>query len=733
MRNRKSFYRLSILFLALLFLVTFTSSIAIAEDVYIVSMGDSYSSGEGNPHFYYYEKGVPERYKYQDFLAHRSENSWPGRLEITGTKDKTWFFVASSGAETRHILTDKQKKHYTDSISWSSSSRGGKQTHTLISDTGMIDRQLDVFDKKLDRDTTIGEKVDYVTLTIGGNDVGFADIVGAAHRTSKLLNPDAFDEKLDAAEKTFDKLKKKGGKLEQVYGEIYKAAGKRKEVRIIIAGYPTLIAGEDRRKTGFHFDKNVADKLNVKINKINDELKILVEGMNTKYDTESFIFADVRGEFLGHEIYTNESYLNGIILGRQDEDLSAPDPPPASPYSVHPNEEGIKAYVRAVDSAIKEDATQQKTTQSTSLVFDVSTSMDDSSANSSTSKLETAKDQGAAIVSSVENSSKHVSTQSKIGIVSFSDDADVVQKITGNYGYLRDKIDDLGTVGGTNIKAGLQRGVDQLKSANGDKLMVFLSDGVDTDGNSYDDIMAVAKKAKKAKIKIYTIGFGNAGDIDEALLQDIADTTGGKYSFQDSANIVSASVGILGLTLKAQMAATSQVLIDDTGTVAQDELADVGDFEVAAHGDIQTALYWPGSQLDLRLTDPDGVAIDESYPGYSLEGADTLTQVFITNAKRGTWNMSVYGADVSMEEEPYYAISALTETPEESVPPETTSTPQTPTISAAPPGDNSAVLLFFVMITALFAVGAVWMFSKKHKVAASRDEGGSFLDPPRKG
>ena len=75
----------------------------------VVSMGDSFSSGEGIEDFYGQDKRKKDMVKDQDFLAHRSKQSWPGKLDIEGigllsdAKDDRWFFVASSGAVTDSI------------------------------------------------------------------------------------------------------------------------------------------------------------------------------------------------------------------------------------------------------------------------------------------------------------------------------------------------------------------------------------------------------------------------------------------------------------------------------------------------------------------------------------------------------------------------------------------------------------------------------------------------------
>ena len=52
----------------------------------VVSLGDSFSSGEGIEKFYGQDLPLGLRVKNEDWLAHRSTQSWPGRLKIPNTK-----------------------------------------------------------------------------------------------------------------------------------------------------------------------------------------------------------------------------------------------------------------------------------------------------------------------------------------------------------------------------------------------------------------------------------------------------------------------------------------------------------------------------------------------------------------------------------------------------------------------------------------------------------------------
>ena len=66
----------------------------------IVSIGDSYSSGEGIEEFYGQNESTTNKVHNQDWLAHRSEKSWSGRLTLDGVKgsmsenrNTNWYFV----------------------------------------------------------------------------------------------------------------------------------------------------------------------------------------------------------------------------------------------------------------------------------------------------------------------------------------------------------------------------------------------------------------------------------------------------------------------------------------------------------------------------------------------------------------------------------------------------------------------------------------------------------------
>lgn len=338
----KTFKRLAAGLLAAAVMLTgaVTASAAGTKDTrIIVSLGDSYSSGEGIPPFGS-STTAADKVKDPDWIAHRSDLAWGGKLTLSGVdgtmadhRGTNWFFAAASGATTGNITGEFTKSYnYND-----------------LTGTYTLDPQTDIFKQIKSGDT------DYVTMTIGGNDIGFADIMMTA-----FMKPDTLDERLEKAWKDYaDHIR---DDLKNTYKAVEKAAGK--QAAIIVAGYPHLMNPEgftvSYLVTKVKVKASTVKKVNDATDKLNGEISALVdecraEGMN-------IWFAPVVDEFSGHEAYTKKPYINGIVMGRQEEDMFS-IPGGISGYSLHPNEEGAKAYANAVQKVI--DKLESGTAEST--------------------------------------------------------------------------------------------------------------------------------------------------------------------------------------------------------------------------------------------------------------------------------------------------------------------------------------------------------------------------------
>ena len=139
----------------------------------------------------------------------------------------------------------------------------------------------------------------------------------------------------------------------------------------------------------------------------------------------------------------------------------------------------------------------------------------------------------------------------RIGMVVFSRYSLTQCPLTLDYGTLLELLDkvDIGMIeDGTAIGMAITNAVNRLRDSNvKTKIIILLTDGVNNAGKI--DPLTAAKAAKALGIKIYTIGAGKPGgamypvedpifgkryvhmdtEIDETLLKNIADETGGLY------------------------------------------------------------------------------------------------------------------------------------------------------------------------------------------------------------
>ncbi len=141
-------------------------------------------------------------------------------------------------------------------------------------------------------------------------------------------------------------------------------------------------------------------------------------------------------------------------------------------------------------------------------------------------------------------------TSDKIGLVIFSGESFTQCPLTIDYSVLRNLLSEIRSgmiVDGTAIGNAIANGVNRLKDSQAkSKIMILLTDGVNNAGEI--DPITAAQIAQKFGIRIYTVGVGTVGEapypfqtpfgvryqmvpveIDENLLKQISNITGGKY------------------------------------------------------------------------------------------------------------------------------------------------------------------------------------------------------------
>lgn len=397
----------------------------------MVSLGDSYSSGEGIESFYGQDVAIPKLPNEKDseindqdvldWLAHRSEKCWSGRLELSGVlgqmskhRNENWYFVAASGAEIKnlgvsviylervkdilslkseaesHIQKDAFMKNrdfllssiYSNQIEWLKdnwqmerqnkeyfqnyfdNSEGALGQTRLVAGSCYLPYQLEVFDQ-------IGnDSVNYVTMSLSGNDIGFSEIVTKAvsesiHQSidrlqkngyyqnqtdfpcsniNSAITPNHLTNLLNSKLQLFDS--EVGYRLMAAYIAVQERAGS--NAKLIVTGYPKLLNEEGSTIFSAKSSKQVDDCACI----FNSKIKQIVEDCRT-YGGLNIYFVPVADRFSGHEAGTSDPYINYVEwCHSQDLDLNAF--PPVSAYSIHPNEKGARAYANAVQEKLNE-------------------------------------------------------------------------------------------------------------------------------------------------------------------------------------------------------------------------------------------------------------------------------------------------------------------------------------------------------------------------------------------
>ncbi|MGD8199078.1 SGNH/GDSL hydrolase family protein [Ornithinimicrobium sp. W1679] len=241
---------------------TLAASPTQAADEYYVALGDSFSAGTGT------RAAVDECY--------RSPYGYPALL--ASSQQLTLDYQACSGATTADVHAN--------------------QLGTLTDATA------------------------YVTMTIGGNDVGFADVItecalpgwlsncyGEIDRSRTILNGEL------------------PGRLDALYGDIRSRAS---QATVVVAGYPYLFNGEDCNLATFFSSGEMRE-----LNSGTAELDTLIEARATG---AGFTYVEVRDDFLGHAVCDDPEWINGLSSPIEE--------------SYHPNRLGNEGYAVAIAPAL---------------------------------------------------------------------------------------------------------------------------------------------------------------------------------------------------------------------------------------------------------------------------------------------------------------------------------------------------------------------------------------------
>lgn len=226
---------------------------------------------------------------------------------------------------------------------------------------------------------------------------------------------------------------------------------------------------------------------------------------------------------------------------------------------------------------------------------------------------------------------------SDVFIVDFDDSAVWLN----DYSWRNWQIDDLSSCirridssGGTNVGRGIQLLADvweQNENRSIDGGVLLLSDGM-------GDYAGQALWFAEQGIPIYTISL--VGEENGELLRLISTTTGGKYLKARTPVDIIARFQEFYFSLQH-----GNRISGYNSTIAQNQTLH-HQFEVDQSVDaLMCNLSWPGSRIQMRLTDPTGNRFDQQSVQRWSEG-DTYAHAMIDNPSIGTWTVDLFGAEI---------------------------------------------------------------------------------------
>ncbi|MGW2220233.1 SGNH/GDSL hydrolase family protein [Nonomuraea sp. NPDC001684] len=268
-----------------------------------VGLGDSYSAGQGNEP---YDEISNFTLGTRGSTCHRSKADayarmikWPGSSATiesearTGNGTTGFALLACSGAQTKHVAGDAYANGEPPQI-----------------DQGYLDADTDL-----------------VTLSIGGNDAGFSDVIS---RCTVGLN--CRDDSTERAIAALD------GPLTDTFTKIHQKAP---NARVIVLGYPHLFNVQNEAPLTCISSLRIGQLDALWLNDMTDRMNAVSAAVIARLRQQGadISFIDPVPAFTGHAICDNDPYVRAIDITTDG-------------ASYHPNPAGQRAYAALVQSAL---------------------------------------------------------------------------------------------------------------------------------------------------------------------------------------------------------------------------------------------------------------------------------------------------------------------------------------------------------------------------------------------
>lgn len=277
-----------------------------------LGLGDSFSSGEGA---YAYKNGTD----IHENKCHLSLQSYPFVLgsELGLSEYQS---VACSGAMINDFIYPDQRVYNTNL-----SQASGKTDDSF--DTEIYTGYLPGY--RTQKNFVDRDKPAVITLTAGGNDIGFSDII------KRCVGPDTCYQYREEREQLRNLIDSQFTHLVDLYRQVYQASGVDR-TRVYVVGYPEVAQPEGNCAANVHLNKGELYFANELVDYLDDVIKQAAAAAGVYY-------VDVSQALAGHRFCETDSWnvaLNGLTGGNDMPAVLGYSMGPIANESFHPNQLG---------------------------------------------------------------------------------------------------------------------------------------------------------------------------------------------------------------------------------------------------------------------------------------------------------------------------------------------------------------------------------------------------------
>ena|GEM_PF-545477 len=287
-----------------------------------LALGDSFSSGEGTSR---YRPGTDTDLN----RCHTSYDSYGYLLrDLMAYRDNTFQSVACSGAKAHDISTKKREDYITVGVQ-----SHGKDEETF--DEEIFSNFLPGYRGQINFVEKNKPKI--ITMSIGGNDIGFAEII--AKCVSPLSSESECYGYYEDRKELVGVINNQYQRLRDAYRDILQASP---GVRLYVVGYPQLAKENGDCYSNVLLSNNEIRFSNQLVDYLNSVIKAAADHAGVQY-------VDVSGALIGHRLCeaTKENIaINGLTAGRGGGFIKGMYP--FSSASYHPNTLGHQLLANTI-------------------------------------------------------------------------------------------------------------------------------------------------------------------------------------------------------------------------------------------------------------------------------------------------------------------------------------------------------------------------------------------------